>query len=127
VKGQPPTEEELAKCEALASDTHAVALFVGVPHSQPGYVWCHDLTDSSGGEYFSDAVRWVTLADNTPGLVSLENGHRERTFYHDSCFSRPFPQLITLDHFAWGTGTDFTLVSAAIAATSARFEHGEQA
>lgn len=127
IKGQDPTLDELAKCEALAGVTQqAVALFVGVPQAG-GHVWCYDLADSSGGSYHGESVFWI--GHPLVALVNIEDTF-ERMFFHDELFQRQFPQLMNLRGF-WdvtalvgGSGDDPKIREAIKAACSARFESG---
>ena len=126
IKGQDPTFDELARCEALAQATHAVMLCVGVPQDG-GHIWCFFCDDSGGGTYHNDSVFWI--AQPHAALVTLEEDDGERQFYHDAACQRPFSSLLQERGF-WEIASleldNQNLRNAVRAARSARFEHGAQ-
>jgi hypothetical protein len=95
-------------------------VFYGLPGENPGYCFCHDTTDSSGGEILWDGLTWcLHNSDNKPRTAT--NDSRVRSFFYGPNWTPTDFIVQTYDANFW----DQCIDDGFLAARQARFEHGE--
>lgn len=120
VKGTSATQDERAKCDALAQMTQrAVLLVSGMPYERPAHIWCWSV-DESAGSYDSAC----TLLFHNPIAQVLLHSPLPRNMAPTLFFGGDFTDEVDLVDFVdftplphWSPGLE--------EARSARFEHGE--
>lgn len=83
---------EMEKCRrVLDLGTDAVLLCSGLPNDEPATLFCHDLSDSSGGQSEWNSVWWTCEEHGLPGLYWDNSG--QKSFYADGTFEFGLPHI----------------------------------